>query len=373
MPRIYLDYNASTPLAPEVVESMRPFLSGHFGNPSSAHWAGRPAREAVEAARGEVAALLGAQPGEIIFTGGGSEANNQAIKGIFFRASGRNPEIVTTSIEHPAVRGPCGFLERLGAHVKIVPVDRTGKVDPDDIRRALSADTVLISVMHANNEVGTIEPVAAIGRLAREREIPFHTDAAQSAGKIPTLVRELCVDMLSVAGHKLYAPKGVGALYLREGLDLEPLVHGAGHERGRRAGTESVLLDVALGAACRMARLDPCARRLRVLRDRFWDGLQETFGERVVLNGHAEDRLPNTLNVSFPGHIGQDILDRLEGVAASTGSACHSGSPTMSPVLSAMHIEPRIGLGAVRFSVGRMTTAEQIDETVEALAAVLRA
>ncbi len=372
MKRIYLDYNASTPLAPEVVEAIRPFLHDHFGNPSSAHWAGRPAREAVEAARGEVAALLGAEPNEIVFTSGGSEANNHAIKGIFFRTRRRNPQIITTSIEHPAVFAPCKFLETLGARITQVPVDSTGNVDPDDIQRLVTSDTVLISVMHANNEVGTVEPISAIGRFAREHEIPFHTDAAQTVGKISADVRELCVDMLSVAGHKLYAPKGVGALYVRDGIDVEPLVHGAGHESGRRAGTENVLLEVALGAACRLARHDPCTERLRVLRDRFWQQLRESFGEKVVLNGHPKDRLPNTLNVSFPGHIGQEILDRLEGIAASTGSACHAGSQTMSPVLSAMGVEPRVGLGAIRFSVGRMTTPEQIDEAVAALKAVLQ-
>lgn len=365
MQRIYLDFNASTPLAPEVIEAMRPYLSEHFGNPSSEHWAGRPAREAVEQARAEVAALLGAKPNEIIFTSGGSEANNHALKGIYFRAKKRSPHIITSAVEHPAILAPCQFLQRLGAKVTHVPVDRTGRVDPDYVRRAITAGTILISIMHANNEVGTIEPMAEISRLAREREIPFHTDAAQSAGKIPADVDALGVDLLSVAGHKLYAPKGVGALYIREGLALEPLVHGAAHESARRAGTESVLLDVALGAACRLARIDPCGERLRRLRDCLWRKLQDAFGEDVVLNGHPAERLPNTLNVSFPGHVGQEILSRMKNVAASTGSACHAGSHTMSPVLAAMGIEARVGLGAIRFSVGRTTQEAELHEVVE--------
>jgi cysteine desulfurase len=367
MPRIYLDFNASTPLAPEVVEAMRPFLTDHFGNPSSLHWAGRPAHDAVEAARAEIAALLGAKSTEIVLTSGGSEANNHAIKGAFFHASARKPHIITTRIEHPAVLEPCKFLEQLGAKVTLLPVDAAGMVDPDAVRRAITRHTILISVMHANNEVGTIEPIAAIGRIAREYRIPFHTDAAQSVGKVATNVNELGVDLLSIAGHKLYAPKGVGALYLREGTKLAPLVHGAGHESGRRAGTENVLLIVALGAACRLARLDPCGDRLRTLREEFWRKLRDAFGERVVLNGHPTARLPNTLNVSFVDRVGQEILDRLDGVAASTGSACHAGSHTQSPVLCAMGVQPRVGLGAVRFSLGRTTTAEEIDSVVQML------
>jgi cysteine desulfurase len=367
MPRIYLDFNASTPLAPEVVEAMRPFLSEHFGNPSSPHWAGRPARESVESARSDVAELLGAKTSEIIFTSGGSEANNHAIKGVFFRVRSRKPHIITTRVEHPAVIEPCKFLEKLGASVTLLPVDSTGMVDPDDVRRAISRHTVLISVMHANNEVGTIQPIAAIAQIARERGIPLHTDAAQSVGKIAANVREIGVDLLAVAGHKLYAPKGVGALFVREGVELEPFIHGAGHESGRRAGTENVLLIVALGAACRLARLEPCGERIQKLRDNFWKQLRDAFGDGVVLNGHETERLPNTLNVSFPDTIGQEILDRLDGIAASTGSACHAGSHQMSPVLCAMGLKPRVGLGAIRFSLGRTTTLEEIETVVKSL------
>jgi cysteine desulfurase len=370
MPHIYLDFNASTPLAPEVIEAMRPFLAEHFGNPSSQHWAGRPARDAVESARAEVAGLIGAKTSEIIFTSGGTEANNHAIKGVFFRARTRKPHIITTRVEHPAVLEPCKFLEKLGASVTLLPVDSTGMVNPDDVRRAISRHTVLISVMHANNEVGTIEPIAAIAQIARERSIPLHTDAAQTVGKIAADVREIGVDLLTVAGHKLYAPKGVGALFVRQGVELEPFMHGAGHESGRRAGTENVLLIVALGAACRLARLNPCGERLRDLRDGFWQKLRNAFGDGIVLNGHPTERLPNTLNVSFPDTIGQETLDRLDGVAASTGSACHAGSHHMSPVLCAMGLKPRVGLGAIRFSLGRTTTVEEIEMVVKSLRAV---
>jgi cysteine desulfurase len=362
MRRIYLDFNASTPIAPEVVEAMRPYLADHFGNPSSAHWAGVPAKEAVERARTEVAELLGCASDEVIFTSGGSESNNAAIAGAWFAHRGRGDHVVTSAVEHPAVVEPCRFLERLGARVTHLAVDRFGLVDPDDLRRALTDRTILVSIIHANNEVGTIEPVRELARITRERGVLFHTDAAQSVGKIETRVDELDVDMLSVAGHKLYAPKGVGALYLRKGAVLEPLVHGAGHERGRRAGTENVLLDVALGAACRVAREWIGMPATRVLRDRLWTRLRDGLGDRVVLNGHTEFRLPNTLNVSFRGRIGAEVLASVDGLAASTGSACHSGRHEASSVLRAMGVSEELGVGAVRFSLGRTTTAEEIDD-----------
>jgi cysteine desulfurase len=266
---------------------------------------------------------------------------------------------------------PSRFLERLGATVTYLPVDRTGRVDPDDVRRAITPRTILISVMHANNEVGTIQPIAEIGAIARERGIRFHTDAAQSVGKIPTNVDALGVDLLTIAGHKLYAPKGVGALYVRRDIALEPLIHGAGHEHGRRAGTESALLAAGLGAACTLVRdLAPMAR-VEALRDRFWQELQERIGDRIRLNSHPEMRLPNTLNVSFVGHIGAEILAALDGVAASTGSACHSGQIELSSVLEAMGVSPDVGMGAVRFSLGRGTTREEIDAVVDALSNIV--
>ena len=309
---IYLDFNASTPLAPEVADAMEQVLPGPFGNPSSDHWAGHPAREAVAKARGQVAGLLGCKPDEIVFTSGGSESNNHALKGVFYARERTNAHIITSQVEHPAIINPCRFLERLGAEVSYLPVDGLGQIDPDDVRRAMMSHTALISIMHANNEVGTIQPITDIARIAREHGILFHTDAAQSIGKINTRIDELGVDLLSIAGHKCYGPKGVGALYIREGIRLEPLIHGAGHESGRRAGTENVLLDVGLGAACALAEKWIGMESVRQLRDLFWSQLQERFGDRVVLNGHPDARLPNTLNVSFVGRVGSEILARIE-------------------------------------------------------------
>ncbi len=365
--RIYLDFNASTPIAPEAVEAMQPFLTDHYGNPSSLHWAGMPAKDAVEKARGQVAGLLGCDPTEVLFTSGGSESNNHAIKGIFFVHRDRGDHIVTTAVEHPATINPCRFLEKLGAKVTILPVDRFGRVAADDVRTAITPRTILITVMHANNEVGTIEPIPEIAAIAREAGIPFHSDAAQSVGKISTDVEEMGVDLLSVAGHKVYAPKGIGALYVREGTRMEPFVHGAGHEGGRRAGTENVLLAVALGAACEAARKWGGMPQLRVLRDRFWEGLKKIFGEGVTLNGHPTERLPNTLNVNFVGRVGAEVLASLPGVAASTGSACHAGSVTLSPVLAAMGVPPKEGMGAVRFSLGRTTTWKELEAVLQML------
>jgi len=369
--RIYLDFNASTPIAPEAVEAMRPFLTDHYGNPSSLHWAGAPAKEAVEQARGQVAGILGCDPTEVVFTSGGSEANNHSILGVFFANRSRGDHIVTTAVEHPATMVPCRFLERsLGAKVTVLPVDRYGRVDPDDVRKAITPRTILVTVMHANNEVGTVEPVAEVARIAREAGIPLHTDAAQTVGKISTDVEELGVGLLSVAGHKVYAPKGIGALYIREGTKIEPFVHGAGHEAGRRAGTENVLLAVALGAACAAARRWVGMPGVETLRDRFWDGIREIFGDGVTLNGHRSERLPNTLNVNFVGRVGAEILAALPDVAASTGSACHAGSVTLSPVLAAMGVPPGEGMGAVRFSLGRTTTWEELEEVLRLLKGV---
>jgi cysteine desulfurase len=371
MQPIYLDYNASTPVDPAVAVAMRPFLEGHCGNPSSGHWAATTAKAALETARGQVAALLGCHADEVVFTSGGSEANNLALKGAFFALRDKGDHIVTTRVEHPAIMEPCRFLERLGARVTYLPVDGTGRLDPDDLRKAIMPRTVLVSVMHANNEVGTIQPIEDCGRITGEREVLFHTDAAQSIGKIATRVDELGIDLLSVAGHKVYAPKGVGALFVRRGVSIEPLIHGAGHENGRRAGTESALLAVALGKACELARDLSAMDRVRTLRDRFWQGLEQQFGDGVVLNGHSTHRLPNTLNVSFAGRIGAEILVRLDGVAASTGSACHSGCIELSPVLQAMGVAPHVGMGAIRFSLGRSTTRDEIDAALERLTDVL--
>lgn len=373
MKRIYLDYNASTPIDPSVLAAMKPYLDGEFGNPSSGHWASRRAIAGLGRARHQVAGLLRCRPDEVVFTSGGSEANNLAIKGAFFALRHKGDHIITSTVEHPAILEPCRFLERLGATVSCVPVDGTGRVDPDGVRRAITPRTILISVMHANNEVGTIQPIEEIGKIAREHEILFHSDAAQSAGKISVDVNSLNVDLLSLAGHKLYAPKGVGALYLRRGIVLESLIHGAGHEDGRRAGTESALLTAGLGAAATLAcDLEPMDG-VKILRERFWKTLQRRFGDRVILNGPAEGRLPNTLNVSFKGLIGAELLERLDGIAASTGSACHAGLVELSPVLEAMGIPPEIAMGAVRFSLGRATTDAEVDAATDQLSNLLSA
>ncbi len=373
MSEIYLDYNASTPIDPRVAAVMRPLLDGPYANPSATHAGGRAAREVVDKARAQVATLLGCAPDEIVFTSGGSEANNFALKGTYFALRDRGDHIVTTTVEHPAIVEPARFLERLGARVTFVRVDRTGRVDPDDVRRAITPRTILVSVMHANNEVGTIEPIAEIAAIAHERGVLMHTDAAQSVGKIPTRVDELGVDLLSIAGHKLYAPKGVGALYVRRGVRLKSLIHGASHESGRRAGTESALMTAALGAACELAADSGPMSEIRRLRDLFWALLAAGMGESVVLNGDPQERLPNTLNVAVVGKVGADILAALDGVAASTGSACHSGSVELSPVLAAMGVPPEIGMGALRFSLGRGTTETEIREVAERLVRVAKA
>jgi len=370
-PGIYLDYNASTPLAPEVIAVMRQNLDSAYGNPSSTHWAGSAARAAIDRGRQQVAALLGCSAEEIVFTSGGSEANNLALKGIYF-ASGDEPvHIITSQVEHPATLAPCAFLERLGASVSYLSVDSNGRIDPDELKRKIRGNTRLISLMHANNEVGTIEPIEECGRIAREYSIPLHCDAAQSVGKIPTSVDSLGVDLLSVAGHKFHAPKGIGALYVRSGITLEPLIHGANHERGRRAGTESAVLIAALGTASELAADLSPMQRISALRDRLWNAIRERFGDSVALNGHPEQRLPNTLNVSFIGRTGADVLASLDGVAASTGSACHSDRIELSPTLAAMGVTAETGAGAVRFSLGRPTTEAEIDAVCERLTALV--
>ena len=320
-----------------------------------------------------MAALLCCDATEIVFTSGGTEASNHAIKGLFFsrRASGRPFHVITSGIEHPAILEPCRFIEELGAEITRLPVDRFGLVDPDDIRHAIRPSTALISVMYANNEVGTIQPITEIARIAHEHGVLCHTDAAQTVGKIETDVESLGVDLLSVAGHKLYGPKGVGALFVREGVTLDPILHGAGHEAGRRAGTENVLQIVGLGAACERAQDWIDDTTIRQLRDDFWQRLQQCFGERIVLNGHPEFRLPNTLNVSFVGERGHELLARLPNLAASTGSACHAGSLHISPVLAAMGVPHDVGLGAVRFSLGRQTTPVEVAWVVEALGRIV--
>ena len=359
---IYLDHNATTPVAPEVVESMKPYLGGRYGNPSSSHGLGRLAKQGLEEARGRVADLLGCLPEEVVFTSGGTESNNMVIKGVAQSLVKKGRHIITTAVEHPAVINPCLFLVYQGYDVTFLPVDSTGLVDPASVKDAVQPTTTLISVMHANNETGTIEPIEQIGALAREAGVLFHTDAAQSAGKIPADVSELNVDFLSLAGHKMYAPKGVGALFMRKGLKIEPFMHGAGQESGRRAGTENVMFAAALGRASVLARerMSEDAERIRYLRDRL-HGVLATDVPGLVLNGHPQARLPNTLNLSLPGVEGGTLLDALPEICASTGAACHDRSVQLSHVLAAMKVTEELGRGAVRLTLGRENTEAEID------------
>jgi cysteine desulfurase len=363
---IYLDYNATTPVAPEVFRALRPFLEAEFGNPSCDYPLGRRAREAVQQAREDVAALLGCTPPEIVFTSGATEANNTVLKGV--AAHHGRGQIITCATEHPAVLAPCRYLQSQGFGLTVLPVDKTGRVDPDEVRRALTPDTILISIMHANNETGALQPLREIGALAREAGVALHTDAAQSVGKLPVDVEELQVDFLTVAGHKFYAPKGVGALYVRAGAALTPLLHGASQEGGRRAGTENVPYAVALGAACRLARerLPGAAAHLQGLRDRLHEHLKAGVPD-LILNGPEKERLPNTLNVSFPGISGSELMAGLPELAASLGSACHAGQEAISPVLAAMGVPVGLARGAVRFSVGYPTTRDDVDRAAARL------
>ena len=361
---IYLDYNATTPVAPEVARAMQPFLVGEFGNPSCDYALGLTAREAAAQARRQVAALLNAAPEDVVFTSGATEANNTVLKGVAAKF-GRG-RIITAATEHPSVLAPARFLKSQGFEVIMLPVDATGLLDLDEVRRALTPDTILISVMHANNETGALSPLADLAALAREAGVLFHTDAAQSVGKVQVDVSELPVDFLTVAGHKFYAPKGVGALYVRPGgagSAFTPLLHGASQEGGRRAGTENVPYMVALGEAARLARerLEADTEHLKKLRDLLHERLRAHF-PGLVLNGPEKERLPNTLNVSFPGISGCDLMAGVPEVAASLGSACHAGREAVSPVLAAMGVPPDLARGAVRFSVGRYTTAAQVEE-----------
>ncbi|HEX9134333.1 MAG TPA: cysteine desulfurase family protein [Ktedonobacteraceae bacterium] len=368
---IYLDYNATTPVDPAVVEAMLPYLSTHFGNPSSSHAYGQVAHQAVNAARAQVARLLGCLPGEITFTGGGSESDNLAIRGIALAYRQKGNHIITQVTEHPAVLNTCRALERLhGFRVTYLPVDASGRVSLGALEAAIAEQTVLITIMHANNETGTLQPIAEIAKLAHRHGVLVHTDAAQSAGKIPTLIDELGVDLLTVAGHKLYAPKGIGALYARIGLQLEPVLYGGGQESGRRAGTENVANMVALGAACMLAQeqLAESQARLQRLRDRLQRLLEEYMPGQVHLNGHITERLPNTLNISIEGVIGEDVLAFIPEIASSTGSACHEGSTDPSPVLLAMGMSRERALGALRLTLGRWSTEEEIEKAARLLA-----
>jgi cysteine desulfurase len=369
---IYLDYNATTPLRPEVIEVMVPYLKNHFGNPSSLHRFGQEAKRALEDARESIATLIHSNPSEIVFTGGGTAANNLAIKGVARACREKGNHIITSSIEHPAVINPCKSLEQEGFQLTYLPVDRHGLVDPDELKSAVRPDTILISIMHANNEVGTIQPIEEIAEIAGSHRIPLHTDAIQSLGKIPIDVKTLGVDLMSISAHKIYGPKGVGALYVRKGIELAPLLHGGHHEMNRRAGTENVSGIVGIGKAAELSEMelkDPSGlRAMEALRDYFWGRLQRDIHE-VRLNGHPMKRLPNTLNVSFEGVRGESLAINLDlcGIAVSTGSACTSGAIQPSQVLQAMGAPLSIAQASLRFSLGRNTNREEIDLTVDAL------
>ncbi|PCC74196.1 cysteine desulfurase [Nannocystis exedens] len=369
---IYLDHNATTPLLPEVVDAMLPFLRAHFGNPSSGHVYGRHAREAVARARGRVAALLGCDDDEVLFTSGGTEANNLAIRGVAERCE-RPGAIVTTAVEHPATERPCAWLERHGWQVTRVGVDAGGRARLDEARAALARGAALVTVMHSNNETGVLQPIAELAPLARAAGALLHTDAAQSLGKVPVRVRELGVDLLSIAGHKLYAPKGVGALYVKRGTPLAPLLLGAGHERGLRPGTENVAGIVGLGVACETAGrdLEATAARVQRLRDLLWARLADAV-PGLALNGHPELRLPNTLNVRFPRASGTAVLAGAPELAASTGSACHDGHESASAVIVAMGVRAAEAIGSVRLTLGRGTTEEEVTHAAAALGAAWR-
>jgi len=369
---IYLDHNATTPLLPEVVDAMLPYLHEHFGNPSSRHLYGRRTHDAIERARSEVAALIGSDADEIIFTSGGTEANNLAIRGTTARTSRRR--ILTSTIEHPATARPVAWLERQGWDIVRVGVDAGGRADVCELDTAITSATALVTIMHSNNETGVFQPIQEAVRFARRVGACVHTDAAQSVGKVPIDVRIMDLDLLSIAGHKLYGPKGVGALFVRRGTDLEPLTLGAGHERGLRPGTENVASIVGLGVACALAQrdLDDEGARVRALRDRLWEQLEQAIPQ-LALNGHVENRLPNTLNVRFPRVSGEALLAATPQIAASTGSACHDGDESASPVLLAMGIPAKVALGSVRLTLGRATTESAVDRASAALARAWRA
>ena len=374
MASVYLDCNATTPVAPEVVAAMLPFLHEHFGNPSSAHACADAPRRAMAAARENTARMIGAQAAEIVFAGSATEANNLAILGVARAWGNARRHAVISAVEHPSVSESARRLQELGGSVTVVPVDEYGRVAPGDAAAALRSDTGLVSIMHANNEVGTIQPIAEIAALAHRRGALMHTDAAQSAGKVALDVEVLGVDLLTLAGHKFYAPKGIGALYVRAGTPISAVLAGAGQERGLRPGTENVAQIVALGTAARLARerLPVAHAHLRALRDRLHAQLLQEIPE-LALNGHPEQRLPNTLNVSFPGISGAVLLQRVaDRVAAATGSACHAGDAAPSGVLGAMGLPGARVAGAVRLSVGRYTREDDIDVAAAALIAAWR-
>ena len=372
MSDIYLDYNATTPIDPEVAEAMLPYIHGMFGNPSSGHSFGLAAREGVDKARRQVASLLGCAQDDLIFTSGGTEANNHAIKGVAWAGRHRGNHIITSAVEHPAVTEVCDYLAGQGFRITCLPVDEYGMAHPEQVEEAITSETLLVTIMHANNEVGTIQPIAAIADVAHRHGALMHSDCAQSIGKIPVSVDDLGVDLLSVAGHKLYAPKGIGALYIRPGVQLEKLMHGANHESNRRAGTENVIQMAGLGSACELIErnLAEYAEHMAATRDRLEQGLLNA-GADARVNGHPQQRLPNTSSIAFRGLEADRILANLPTVAASAGAACHSDQVEVSHVLAAMNVPTEYAMGTLRLSAGRFTTVEEIDRAVAEIRQVI--
>ncbi|NIO29525.1 MAG: selenide, water dikinase SelD [Candidatus Latescibacteria bacterium] len=376
MKPIYLDYNATTPILPEVAEAMKPYLYEHFGNPSSSHPYGVTTKRAIENARSQVADLVGCDPSEVIFTSGGTESNNIAIKGVAYAYLNKGNHIITSAVEHPAVMQVCRWLATKGFRVTILPVDKFGQIDPADLENAITPETILVTVMHANNEVGTLEPISRLAEVAHEHGAIVHSDTAQSVGKIPVTMDALGVDLLSIAGHKLYAPKGIGALCVRDDVRVAKILHGADHESGRRPGTENVLEIVGLGRACELAgeRMKDDMQHVMEMRDKLHDGLFDELGDQAVrLNGHPVRRLPNTLSVSFRSVEANALLSEIgDRVAASAGAACHADDVEVSPVLEAMQVPVEWAMGTVRFSTGHGTTAEEIDRAVDVVTKAVR-
>jgi cysteine desulfurase len=371
---VYLDYNATTPIDPEVANEMIPYIKTFFGNPSSAYEIGRNNKKAINQARHQVAELINASPEEIVFTSGGTESNNHAIRGVAYSNQEKGNHVITSAIEHPSVLQVCRFLESLGWEITRLPVDKYGKVDPEDVKNAVRSDTVLITIMHANNEVGTIQPLKEIATIAQRNNILFHTDAAQSIGKIETDVNKIGIDLLTIAGHKLYAPKGIGALYIRHGIKIDNLMYGAGQENGLRPGTENVYHIVGLGKACDITRRDfeKNFHIMRLTRERLLNGLKEKLGTKVKVNNDLSNSLPNTLSIAFD-NVEARVLASLisDEVYISTGSACHSESSKLSSVLKAMNIDIRTAAGTVRISTGKFTTEKEIDQAIDSITAVV--
>jgi len=366
MDTIYLDYNATTPIDKEVAQAMQPYLTEYFGNPSSAHAYGAITKRAVEKAREQIADLINCKPSEIIFTSGGTESNNYAIKGTANYLKMNGNHIITSSIEHPAVTEVCKYLEQQGFEITYLPVDQYGMISLNELENAIKPSTILITIMHANNEIGTLQPIKEIAQFAQKHQIRFHSDAAQSIGKVNVDVKEMGIDLLSIAGHKLYAPKGIGALFIKEGTVLEKFMHGANHERNLRAGTENVLEIVGLGKAAEIAKRDfnKNFKHVTELREQLLQNLKRALPQLHV-NGHPENHLPNTLSISFPGIEANSLLSNLQGVAASAGAACHSEGVELSSVLKAIKLPVEIAMGTIRFSTGKYLNANDIDTATE--------